>query len=60
MTEYGDWVVSQMMARALDKLNLLHGFGLVGSDAYVAQTPNLIVARDTNGDDRADWFRVVL
>ncbi len=44
----------------LDKLNLLHGFGLMGGDAYVSQVPNLVLARDTDGDDRADWFRIVL
>ena len=44
----------------LDKMNLIHGFALFGDGAYVAQTPNLILARDTDGDGRADWRRVVL
>ncbi|MGI9457507.1 MAG: PVC-type heme-binding CxxCH protein, partial [Aeoliella sp.] len=44
----------------IDKLNLLHGFALTGEGAYVAQTPNLLLARDTTGDDRADWFRIAL
>ena len=44
----------------LDKMNLIHGFGLAGDGAYVAQTPNLILARDTDGDNKADWFRNVL
>ena len=44
----------------LDKLNLLHGFALVRGGAYVAQTPFLTLARDTDGDDRADWVRRVL
>ncbi len=44
----------------LDKLNLLHGFCLAGDGAYVAQAPYLILARDTDGDDVADWFRIVL
>ncbi len=44
----------------LDGLNLLHGFALAGGDAYVAQAPNLVLARDTDGDDVADWFRIVL
>lgn len=44
----------------IDRLNLLHGFALAGDGAYIAQTPNLLLARDTTGDDRADWFRIVL
>ena len=44
----------------LDKMNLIHGFGLAGDGAYVAQTPNLILARDSDGDNKADWFRIVL
>ena len=44
----------------LDKMNLIHGFGLTGDGAYVAQTPNLILARDTDGNGKADWFRIVL
>jgi glucose/arabinose dehydrogenase/lysophospholipase L1-like esterase len=44
----------------LDKLNLIHGFALAGKSVYVAQAPQLLLARDTDGDDRADWLRVVL
>jgi glucose/arabinose dehydrogenase len=44
----------------LDKMNLIHGFSLVADGAYVAQTPNLILARDTDGDNKADWLRVAL
>ena len=44
----------------LDNLNLIHGFAISGDGAYVAQTPNLILARDTDGDDSADWFNVEL
>jgi hypothetical protein len=36
----------------LDKMNLIHGFGLAGDGAYVAQTPNLILARDSDGITR--------
>lgn len=44
----------------LDKLNLIHGFAVHGDGAYVANTPNLIWARDRDGDGRADWVRHVL
>ena len=44
----------------LDHLNLIHGFALGHGGAYISQTPNIIFAKDTNGDDKADEFRTVL
>ncbi|MGK0185606.1 MAG: azurin/glucose/arabinose dehydrogenase [Verrucomicrobiales bacterium] len=45
----------------LDKMKLIHGFGLAdGGGAFVAQVPNLILAKDTSGDGKADWVRAVL
>lgn len=44
----------------LDHLNMIHGFALGEGGVYIAQTPNVIFAKDTDGDDRADEFRMVL
>ena len=45
----------------LDKMKLIHGFALAdGGGAFVAQVPNLILAKDTSGDGKADWVRTVL
>ena len=44
----------------IDKLNMIHGFALGHGGAYIAQTPNLIFAKDTDGDDKADQFQVLL
>ena len=39
----------------LDKMKLIHGFELAdGGGAFVAQVPNLILAKDTSGDGKAD------
>ncbi len=45
----------------LENMKLIHGF-IPSADggAYVAQAPNLLLARDTSGDGRADWVRTVL
>jgi hypothetical protein len=44
----------------IDHLNMIHGFALGDGGAYIAQTPNVIFAKDADGDDRADEFRIVL
>ena len=45
----------------LDKMKLIHGFALAdGGGAFVAQVPNLILAKDTSGDGKADWVQTVL
>ena len=43
-----------------DKLNLPIGFELAPEGVYVAQEPNLVLLRDTDGDDRADVREIVL
>ena len=45
----------------LENMKLIHGFiPSADGSAYVAQAPNLLLARDTSGDGRADWVRTVL
>lgn len=44
----------------LDGLDMIHGFILGNGGAYVAQTPNLIFAEDTNADWRADRIETVM
>jgi uncharacterized cupredoxin-like copper-binding protein/glucose/arabinose dehydrogenase len=44
----------------LDRLNLLHGFGFGEGGVLLAQAPNLVLARDTDNDGRADWVRALL
>ena len=44
----------------IDKLNMIHGFALGDSGAYIAQTPHLIHAQDTDGDNRADRVSMLL
>jgi len=44
----------------LDRLNLLHGFGFGEGGVLLAQAPNLVSARDTDNDGRADWVRALL
>ena len=44
----------------MDHLNMVHGFALGDGGAYIAQTPNVIHAKDTDGDDKADTFKIVL
>jgi mono/diheme cytochrome c family protein/glucose/arabinose dehydrogenase len=43
-----------------DRLHLPIGFEFAPEGVYVAQEPNLILMRDTNGDDRADVREIVL
>ncbi|NQX01311.1 c-type cytochrome, partial [bacterium] len=43
-----------------DQLNLPIGFEFAPEGVYVAQEPNLMLLRDTNGDDRADVREIVL
>ncbi len=43
-----------------DKLHLPIGFEFAPEGVYVAQEPNLILIRDTDGDDRADVREIVL
>ncbi|MGL5018149.1 MAG: PVC-type heme-binding CxxCH protein, partial [Luteolibacter sp.] len=43
-----------------DKLHLPIGFEFAAEGVYVAQEPNLILMRDTDGDDRADVREIVL
>ncbi len=43
-----------------DKLHLPIGFEFAPEGVYVAQEPNLILMRDTDGDDRADVREIVL
>ncbi len=45
----------------LENMKLIHGFiPTADGGAYVAQAPNLLLARDTDSDGRADWVRTVL
>ncbi len=44
----------------LDRLNLLHGFGFGEGGVILAQAPNLVLARDTDGDSKSDWMQVLL
>jgi len=44
----------------IDNLNMIHGFALGNGGAYISQAPNLIFVADTNRDDLADKFEVVL
>ena len=44
----------------IDRLDMIHGFALGDGGAYIAQTPNLIHVKDSNRDNRADDFRMVL
>jgi len=43
-----------------DKLHLPIGFEFAPEGVYVAQEPNLVLLRDTDGDDRADSREIVL
>jgi glucose/arabinose dehydrogenase/plastocyanin len=45
----------------LENMRLIHGF-IPSADggAYVAQVPNLLRAKDTDGDGRADWVRTIM
>jgi len=43
-----------------DKLQLPIGFEFAPEGVYVSQEPNLILLRDTDGDDRADVSEIVL
>ena len=43
-----------------DKLHLPIGFELTSEGVYVSQEPNLVLLRDTNGDDKADIREIVL
>jgi mono/diheme cytochrome c family protein/glucose/arabinose dehydrogenase len=43
-----------------DKLNLPIGFEFAPEGVYVAQEPNLVLLRDTDGDDKADLREIVL
>lgn len=43
-----------------DKLHLPIGFEFAPEGVYVSQEPNLMLLRDTNGDDRADGSEIVL
>ncbi len=44
----------------VDNLNMIHGFALGDGGAYISQTPKIIHAKDTDGDNRADEFLTVL
>ncbi len=44
----------------LENLKLLHGFAPGRGGAYVAQVPNLLFAKDTDSDGKADWVETVL
>lgn len=44
----------------MEKLDMIHGFVLGNGGAYVSQTPNIIYAKDSDGDGRADQIRTVL
>ena len=44
----------------LDHLNLLHGFGFGEGGVLLAQAPNLVLARDTDGDNKSDWMQMLL
>jgi mono/diheme cytochrome c family protein/glucose/arabinose dehydrogenase len=43
-----------------DKLSLPIGFEFAPEGVYVSQAPNLVLLRDTDGDDRADVREIVL
>ncbi|MES2924745.1 MAG: PVC-type heme-binding CxxCH protein [Verrucomicrobiota bacterium] len=43
-----------------DKLNLPIGFEFAPEGVYIAQEPNLVLLRDTDGDDKADVREIVL
>lgn len=43
-----------------DKLHLPIGFEFAPEGVYVSQEPNLMLLRDTNGDDKADVRQIVL
>ncbi|WP_395731351.1 PVC-type heme-binding CxxCH protein [Prosthecobacter sp.] len=43
-----------------DKLHLPIGFEFTTEGVYVTQEPNLVLLRDTNGDDKADSMEIVL
>ena len=43
-----------------DKLHLPIGFEFAPEGVYVSQEPNLVLLRDTNGDDKADVREIVL
>ncbi|MCB1212574.1 MAG: dehydrogenase, partial [Verrucomicrobiales bacterium] len=43
-----------------DKLHLPIGFELEPEGVYVSQEPNLVLIRDTNGDDKADSMEIIL
>ena len=43
-----------------DKLQLPIGFEFAPQGVYVSQAPNLVLLRDTDGDDRADTREIVL
>ena len=43
-----------------DKLNLPIGFEFSPEGVYVSQEPNLVLLRDTDGDDKADLREIVL
>ncbi|MBU6178777.1 MAG: dehydrogenase, partial [Verrucomicrobia bacterium] len=43
-----------------DKLHLPIGFEFAPEGVYVSQEPNLVLLRDTNGDDKADSTEIIL
>jgi mono/diheme cytochrome c family protein/glucose/arabinose dehydrogenase len=43
-----------------DKLHLPIGFEFAPEGVYVSQEPNLVLLRDTNGDDKADSMEIIL
>jgi putative membrane-bound dehydrogenase-like protein len=44
----------------MDKLNMIHGFALGFDGVFISQTPNIIFAKDTNGDDVADSVETIM
>ncbi|WP_395341079.1 PVC-type heme-binding CxxCH protein [Ningiella sp. W23] len=43
-----------------DNLNLPIGFEITEHGVYVSQAPNLVLLKDTDGDDKADSYEIVL
>lgn len=44
----------------MDKLNMIHGFALGFDGVFISQTPNIIFAKDTNGDNVADSVETIM
>ncbi|MEM7369534.1 MAG: PVC-type heme-binding CxxCH protein [Bacteroidota bacterium] len=44
----------------MDSLQMIHGFALGNGGVYISQTPNMIFVTDTNQDDVADTYEMIL